>query len=433
MKRRVQAEISAWVSRNNRKPMVLLGPRQVGKTWLMKQTGNDHFETMVYINFERDKQLADIFTTDFDPLRILKVLEIASSTVITPGKTLVILDEIQEAAGGLTALKYFFEEIPELHILAAGSLLGVGTKTRASFPVGKVELMHIHPLDFREFLSAIGEPRFESLFESGDWQLLTAFHEKLIEILRSYYIVGGMPEAVQCHINGGTHTEVRRIQEQILMAYERDFSKHAPVEVVPRIRQVWDGFVGQLAKENKKFIYGLIRSGARAREYEAAIGWLLNYGLAIQVNRATKVERPLKAFVDSKSFKLYFHDVGLLAAMARLDPSIIVTGDSLFGQFKGALTEQFVVQQFVAHGFHDPVYWDNPSGQAEVDFIFEGASGLIPLEVKAADNLQSKSLKVFYSKHPKLKCYRTSLAGYRQDDWLTNVPLYALPISARNS
>lgn len=428
MKREAEQSIAQWVSKENRKPLVLLGPRQVGKTWLMRRAGEVHFETTIYINFERNQALAGIFETDLDPSRILKVIEIATSTKVVAGKTLIIFDEIQEAPKGITALKYFCEEMPELHVLAAGSLLGVGLKTRASFPVGKVELLYIQPLSFREFLSACSQTELVDLLLASQWELLGIFHRQLTDYLRYYYIVGGMPEAVNAYVESGDFHEVRRIQEQILMAYERDFSKHAPSEIVPRILQVWNGILPQLAKENKKFIYGLIRTGARAKEYESAIDWLLNYGLFIRVLRITKIERPLTAFADPKAFKLYLHDVGLLSAMAHITPETIVDGDALFKQFKGALTEQYVLQQYLAYGYHQPVYWENPDGQAEVDFIFESGNSIIPLEVKAADNLQSKSLRVFHGKHPDLHCFRTSLAGYRQDGWLSNLPLYALPV-----
>lgn len=429
MKRDAENTIVHWLQKKNRKPMVLLGPRQVGKTWLMKHVGRAYFESTVYINFERNQALSGIFESDFDPNRILKIIEIATGTAIVPGKTLLVFDEIQEAPKGISALKYFCEELPNLHILAAGSLLGVGVKARTSFPVGKVELLYVHPLSFREFLAACGQSELAEQIAKKQWELVSIFHEQLIERLRYYYIVGGMPEAVNAYISNNDFDEVREIQEQILMAYERDFSKHAPSDVVPRILQVWDGILPQLAKENKKFIYGLIRSGARAKEYEAAINWLLNYGLFNIVKRTSKIERPLAAFADPKAFKLYLHDVGLLSAMAQISPEVILAGDTLFKQFKGALTEQYVLQQYLAHGYHQPVYWENPDGQAEVDFIFEHNNSVIPLEVKASDNLQSKSLKVFHGKHPSLHCYRSSLAGYRSDEWLTNVPLYALPVS----
>lgn len=427
MKRSIQTSLVAWVKKKNRKPLVLIGPRQVGKTWLMKQLGHEHFEQVIYLNFEREKSMTTIFEDDYDPQRIVSALEVFSGKKAIMGQTLIILDEIQEALGGLTALKYFQEELPELHLVAAGSLLGVGTKTTTSFPVGKVELMHIHPMSFVEFLQAVGEDKLGQLIATKKLDIITVFHDRLVALLKTYYYVGGMPEAVKTYVETESLEDARNIQLQILEAYERDFSKHASKEIIPRIRQVWNTFVAQLAKENKKFVYGLIRTGARAREYESAIEWLMNYGLVHKVYRTTAARLPIKAYADSKHFKLFFHDVGLLAALAQLDARVILEGDKLFREFKGALTEQFVVQQLVAQGTGTPFYWTNDSGQAEVDFLFETQGVLHPLEVKAAENLQSKSLQVFHEKYTDVHCFRTSLSGYREEDWLTNIPLYAFP------
>lgn len=427
MKRSIQTSLVAWVKKENRKPLVLIGPRQVGKTWLMKQLGQEHFEKVIYLNFEREKSMTTIFEDDYDPQRILSALEVFSGKKIEMGQTLIILDEIQEAPGGLTALKYFQEELPDLHLIAAGSLLGVGSKTTTSFPVGKVELKHIHPMSFVEFLQAVDEEKLSQLISDKKMDLLAVFHDRVVALLKTYYFVGGMPEAVNTYTQTKTLQDVRDVQLQILEAYERDFSKHAPKEIIPRIRQVWNTFVAQLAKENKKFVYGLIRTGARAREYESAIEWLMNYGLVHAIYRTSAVHLPIKAYADSKHFKLFFHDVGLLAALAQLDARVILEGDKLFREFKGALTEQFVVQQLVGTGVGTPFYWTNDSGQAEVDFLFETQGVLHPLEVKAAENLQSKSLQVFHEKYTDVHCYRTSLSGYREEDWLTNIPLYAFP------
>lgn len=427
MKRSIQTSLVAWVKKKNRKPLVLIGPRQVGKTWLMKQLGEDHFEQAIYLNFEREKSMATIFEDDYNPQRIVSALEVFSGKKIEMGQTLIILDEIQEAVGGLTALKYFQEELPNLHLVAAGSLLGVGSKTTTSFPVGKVELKHIHPMNFVEFLQAVGEEKLSQLISDKETDLLSVFHDRIVALLKTYYFVGGMPEAVNIYTQTQSLQDVRDIQLQILEAYERDFSKHAPKEIIPRIRQVWNTFVAQLAKQNKKFVYGLIRTGARAREYESAIEWLTNYGLVHAIYRTSAAHLPIKAYADSKHFKLFFHDVGLLAALAQLDARVILEGDKLFREFKGALTEQFVVQQLVAAGAGTPFYWTNDSGQAEVDFLFETQGVLHPLEVKAAENLQSKSLQVFHEKYSDVHCYRTSLSGYREEDWLTNIPLYAFP------
>lgn len=427
VRRNIQTSIAQWATRKNRKPLVLIGPRQVGKTWLMKQLGHDEFQQVIYVNFERERSMSGLFEGDYDPQRIVIALEVFSGKRIEPGKTLIILDEIQEAHGGLTALKYFQEELHQLHVIAAGSLLGVGTKTTSSFPVGKVELMHVFPMNFTEFLQALGEDRLSELITGQKPDLTEVFHQRLVSLLKAYYFVGGMPEAVGTYAETESPQAVRNIQLQILDAYERDFSKHAPKEVIPRIRQIWDTFVSQLAKENKKFVYGLIRTGARARDYESAIEWLMNYGLVHKVYRTSAAKLPLKAYADSKHFKLFFHDVGLLTAMARIDTRVILEGDKLFGEFKGALTEQFVLQQLVAQGTGTPFYWTNDSGQAEVDFLFETRGLVYPLEVKAAENLQSKSLQVFHEKYADIRCYRTSLSGFREEQWLTNIPLYAFP------
>ncbi len=427
MKRSIQTSLVAWVKKKNRKPLVLIGPRQVGKTWLMKQLGEDHFAQVIYLNFEREKSMATIFEDDYNPQRIVSALEVFSGKKIEMGQTLIILDEIQEAVGGLTALKYFQEELPNLHLVAAGSLLGVGSKTTTSFPVGKVELKHIHPMNFVEFLQAVGEEKLSQLISDKETDLLSVFHDRIVALLKTYYFVGGMPEAVNTYTQTQSLQDVRDVQLQILEAYERDFSKHAPKEIIPRIRQVWNTFVAQLAKQNKKFVYGLIRTGARAREYESAIEWLTNYGLVHAIYRTSAVHLPIKAYADTKHFKLFFHDVGLLAALAELDARVILDGNKLFREFKGALTEQFVVQQLVGTGVGTPFYWTNDSGQAEVDFLFETQGVLHPLEVKAAENLQSKSLQVFHEKYTDVHCYRTSLSGYREEDWLTNIPLYAFP------
>lgn len=385
MKRSIQTSLVAWVKKKNRKPLVLIGPRQVGKTWLMKQLGEDHFEQVIYLNFEREKSMATIFEDDYDPQRIVSALEVFSGKKIEMGQTLIILDEIQEAVGGLTALKYFQEELPDLHLVAAGSLLGVGSKTTTSFPVGKVELIHIHPMSFVEFLQAVGEEKLSQLISDKETDLLSVFHDRIVALLKTYYFVGGMPEAVNIYTQTQSLQDVRDIQLQILEAYERDFSKHAPKEIIPRIRQVWNTFVAQLAKENKKFVYGLIRTGARAREYESAIEWLTNYGLVHAIYRTSAAHLPIKAYADSKHFKLFFHDVGLLAALTQLDARVILEGDKLFREFKGALTAQFVVQQLVAAGAGTPFYWTNDSGQAEVDFLFEQIEVDQPRAVRAEE------------------------------------------------
>lgn len=427
MKRFVESELIKWRKSSSKKPLLIYGARQVGKTWLMKNFGRTAFDNVVYINFEKEIQLRTIFEQDYNPERIVKLLEIHANEKIVAGKTLVIFDEIQDAKGALTSLKYFREEMNELHIMGAGSLLGIALKQQTSFPVGQVEFLHLHPLNFTEFLLATdNENLVELIQKTSDWQLVTTFKERYISLLKNYYFVGGMPEAVQSFCENKNFDAVRQIQENILLSYEQDFSKHAPAEIIPRIRMIWNSLVSQLAKENKKFIYGLIKEGARAKEFELALTWLEDYGLIYKIYRTKKANFPLSAYIDLNAFKTYSIDVGLLAAMGNINPKILLEGDALFQEFKGALTEQFVLQELITSKNKQIHYWANDSGGAEIDFIFEVNNTIIPLEVKANENLQSKSLKTFSLKNPSIYCYRTSLSNYREESWLTNVPLYAI-------
>lgn len=427
MIRFVENELIKWKTSPSKKPLLIYGARQVGKTWLMKNFGRTAFDNVVYINFEKEIQLRTIFEQDYNPERIVKLLEIHANEKIIAGKTLVIFDEIQDAKGALTSLKYFREEMSELHIMGAGSLLGIALKQQTSFPVGQVEFLHLYPLNFSEFLLATdNENLVELIQKTSDWQLVTTFKERYISLLKNYYFVGGMPEAVQSFCENKNFDAVRQIQENILLSYEQDFSKHAPAEIIPRIRMIWNSLVSQLAKENKKFIYGLIKEGARAKEFELALTWLEDYGLIYKIYRTKKANFPLSAYIDLNAFKTYSIDVGLLAAMGNINPKILLEGDALFQEFKGALTEQFVLQELVTSKNKQIHYWANDSGSAEIDFIFEANNTIIPLEVKANENLQSKSLKTFSLKNPSIHCYRTSLSNYREESWLTNVPLYAI-------
>lgn len=424
MKRSAEKHLLAWKESLSRKPLLIYGARQVGKTWLMKQFGAQEFANTVYVNLEKEIPLRTLFEQDYQPQRILKTIETYFNQDILPGKTLLIFDEIQEAKGALTALKYFNEELAELHIIGAGSLLGIALKQQTSFPVGQVEFLHLYPMSFYEFLLATGNLKLVKLIEEKDWQLLISLRTNIISLLKSYYFVGGMPEAVLSFSLDNNYSQVRKIQENILLSYEQDFAKHAPTEVIPRIRMIWNAVVSQLAKENKKFIYGLIKEGARAKEFETALNWLENYGLIYRVNRTKKANFPLAAYSDLSAFKLYILDVGLLGAIGNLNPKTIVEKEQLFSEFKGALTEQFVLQELKATGLKQLYYWANDSGSAEIDFIFENLNTIIPLEVKASENLQAKSLKTFALKYPGIHCYKTSLSDYRQESWVTNVPLY---------
>lgn len=425
MERVVLEELLQWKQGKSRKPLLLRGARQVGKTWIMKEFGRKHYDQVVYINFERDKLLQDLFKTDFNIQRILSALQIQSGIVPQADNTLIIFDEIQEAEGALTSLKYFQEEAPEYHVMGAGSLLGIALNN-TSFPVGKIQFVEMHPMNFYEFLESIGEIGILNLLKVKDWQLIQTFHERIIELLKQYYFVGGMPEVVKNYVDQRNYIEVRKLQFDILSAYELDFAKHAPQQIIPKIRMVWKSLPSQLARENKKFVYGLVKSGARAREYEDALNWLVDYGLIHRIYRISKPGFPVRSYEDLKAFKLYALDTGLLGALSGLDAQVLLHKNKLFTEFKGALTEQFVLQQLMSEmGIH-PNYWSNDTSNSEVDFIIEHQQNLFPIEVKADENLQSKSLKSYHQQFDPKMSIRTSLSYFRKEDWLINIPLYAI-------
>jgi len=415
-----------WKTKANRKPMIIRGARQVGKTWLMKAFGEKEYEQTAYINFESNKLLKGIFEQDFDIKRIITALQIETGLTIKSDNTLIIFDEIQEAPGALTSLKYFFENAPEYHILSAGSLLGVALNRQTSFPVGKVDFLDLYPLNYIEFIIAKGEQQLADLLTSGDWNLIKLYKNRYIELLRQYYYVGGMPEAIVAFTNNEDFLEVRTIQNSILDAYEQDFSKHAPHQIVPRIRMLWNSIPAQLAKENKKFLYGLVKEGSRAKEYELAMSWLIDCGLVHKVYRATKPALPLKAYEDNGAFKLFLLDVGLLAAMGTLDTKTLLQGNFIFEEFKGALTEQFVLQQLKTAKEIAIYYWSAENATAEIDFLIQHGDKVIPIEVKAEENLQAKSLRNFVNKYHPAVAIRTSMSDFREKEWLTNFPLYAI-------
>ena len=419
-------ELINWKNSSARKPLLIKGARQVGKTWLMKSFGESEYENCIYVNFESNKRLQNIFTDDFDIRIIITALEVETGKSITSKSTLIILDEIQEANGALTALKYFYENAPEFHIISAGSLLGVALSKQTSFPVGKVAFLNLYPLSFPEFLEAINERPLLKLLKSKDWKLITAFKSKYIQLLKQYYFIGGMPEVVSTFAKNKDFAEARDLQNKILQAYELDFSKHASNEIVPRIRMLWNSIPSQLAKENKKFIYGAIKSGARAKEYELALEWLIDCGLVHQIKRVTKPAIPLKAYEDFTAFKLFLVDVGLLVAMGNVDAKSIIDGNALFQEFKGALTEQYVLQQLLINPQLSIYYWAAENATAEIDFLIQNEGKLTPIEVKAEENLKAKSLKLFYDKFKVEKAIRTSMSDYREEEWLINLPLYAI-------
>lgn len=419
-------ELKKWKESPTRKPMIIRGARQVGKTWLMKEFGKEFYEKCAYINFDDNSRMNKLFEEDFDLDRIIQGFKIESGVNIEPENTLIIFDEIQETPKALKALKYFCENAREYHIISAGSLLGVAIHEGTSFPVGKVDFMDLTPLSFFEFLEALGENELLKLLKNNDFPMIEVFDTKIKEYLKLYYYVGGMPEVVNAYATNKDLKEVRKIQKELLAAYEQDFSKHAPSNIVPRIRQLWNNIPTQLAKENKKFIYGLIKEGARAREYEIALSWLIDCGIVYQINRVNNCKVPLSAYQDFNAFKLYLLDVGLLAAMAEIDEKTLLDGNEIFVEFKGSLTEQYVLCQLKQCTDLNVFYWTADTGTAEIDFITQIRGNNVPIEVKASENLQAKSLKTFVQKYNTEINVRTSMSNYRKEDWLINVPLYSI-------
>lgn len=426
MQRECLKQLIEWKKSPRRKPLIIEGARQVGKTWLVKEFGNNHYQNCVYINFEQEKQLQSLFERDLNPQRIVEALQLHTNKSITPDNSLIFFDEIQAAPSGITSLKYFYEVAPEYHVIAAGSLLGMSVHTGESFPVGKVNFLQMHPMTFQEFLIAIGKEQLANALVGQRWDILQPFHEELCKTLKQYLVVGGMPEAVKDFIERKDFKIVQEIQREIIDSYERDFSKHAPINELPRIRKVWESIPLQLAKENKKFIYGLLREGARAKDYELAINWICDAGLLLKNNRIVKPELPLSHYVEPDIFKLYLVDVGLLSALSNLRPEIILDGNRIFTEYKGALTEQFVHQQLIQNKYEGVYYWTNDRSTAEVDFVIQKVGEIIPIEVKAESNVHAKSFKVFCDKYAPSTAIRTSMLPYKEEDWMTNVPLYGI-------
>ena len=424
MERILLKELKEWKNSPNRKPLIIQGARQVGKTWLMKTFGKTDFEQVIYLNFESSERLKNLFVADFNIQRILSVIEIETNQKIDVANCLLIFDEVQEAEKGLTALKYFYEQAPQYYIIAAGSLLGVSLQKNNSFPVGKVDFLQLCPLSFMEFLQNTGEAMLANELVNKNWEVVSTFHEKLVEKLRLYYFIGGMPEAVVSYIENNDLKMVRTIQQKIIVGYENDFAKHAPNEIVPKIRMVWQSLISQLAKENRKFIYGQIKKGSRAKDFETAINWLVDAGLVLKVNRIETPMLPLNAYADFDSFKLFLLDVGLLNAIGNIDQKILLEKNNILTQFKGALTEQYVCQQLKIKTAL--FYWSVANSLAEIDFLIQSKNEIIPIEVKAEENVKSKSLKVYVEKFSPKIAVRTSMNAYREESWLVNVPLYAI-------
>lgn len=425
MKRNALQQLLDWKHSTHRKPLLLNGARQVGKTWLMKEFGRTAYKKVAYVNLDGDPLLKNAFEQDFDLSRLLLLLQIASRQTIHPDDTLLIFDEIQTNPAALTSLKYFCEKMPQLSIVAAGSLLGIGLHKGTGFPVGNVDRLDLYPMSFTEFLSAAGEDSLVELLQQQNWPLITSFKSRFIHWLRTYYYVGGMPEAVDAFCSEASFHSARRVQNRILRDYADDFSKHIPKSDLPYAQILWQSIPAQLAKERKRFVFSDVKAGLRGRQLEGALQWLTQAGLVSRVSCVSKPAIPLAAYTDTR-FKLYGLDVGLLAAQCELDEHTLLEGNRIFTEFKGALTEQYVQQQMRSECSLTPFYWSSERTHAEVDFLFTKGMDVIPLEVKAEENLKAKSLSVYRDTFSPRICIRTSMSDYRQEEWLLNLPLYAV-------
>ena len=432
MKRNILKELIKWKEIHNRKPLILNGARQVGKTYILQEFGHLYYKNTAYMNCDHNDILRNIFAPDYDTARIIRSISALTGIHIEPGETLIIFDEIQENPIILNSLKYFCENAPEYHIAVAGSLLGISLHSNVSFPVGKVDMLKMYPMTFDEFLIAIGQVQLVDLLRNGEKEIIDTLSLRLTDCLRQYYFVGGMPAAVREYSENGNLQTVRTIQQQILFDYRRDFSKHAPHTEVPRVNMVWDSIPAQLAKENRKFIYGAIKKGARASEFEIAIQWLLDAGLVYRVHRATSPTMPLKFYEEQSAFKLFMLDVGLMGAMTDTPAEAIIIGDNIFREYKGAFTELFVYTQLVPHNL--PLYYfSSNDSRIEIDFLAQSGTKIIPIEVKAEVNVKSKSLRTYIDKHPTLKGMRISMLPHSDQGWMENVPLYCVNFCMRGN
>ena len=425
MERSIYSNLKKWKESLTRKPLILQGARQVGKTYILKEFGAREYSEVVYINCDDNNDMQNMFV-DYDVDRIIRSLSAISGVSIKPSTTLLIIDEIQEVERGLASLKYFCEKAPEYHVAVAGSLLGITLHEGTSFPVGKVDMLYMYPMDFEEFLLAMGKEQLVELLRSNSWAALTPLRGMLTELLRQYYFVGGMPEAVKAYVERGDIWEVRSIHSKIIDAYRNDMSKHAPKQQVQRINMVWNSIPSQLARDNKKFIYGALRKGARANDFEIAIQWLVDSGLVHKVHRISKPVVPLKFYEDMSSFKLFLLDCGLLGALSETPPEQILIGDNVFEEYKGAFTENYVLQQLKSLPRTFVYYYSNDNSTLEIDFVVQHDTHIIPIEVKAEENLRAKALRQFVTDNPGLHGVRFSMSDYREQDWLTNVPLWAV-------
>ena len=426
MERTVLQQLTEWKSKRDRKPLILNGARQVGKTWLLREFAKREYSKEAYVVCRNNKLAKQIFSQDFDVTRILRALRALTGVDITPNDTLIVLDEVQDIPEAIEALKYFCEEAPEYHIAVAGSLLGISLHEGISYPVGKVNEINVYPMSFEEFLLAKGEDEACKLLASRDFDTISLLHDKFIDLLRQYYYVGGMPEVVKKYIETDALQEVRRIQNEILHGYEMDFSKHAPKDQVQRIRMVWNSIPSQLFKENKKFIYGAIRYGARAKDFEVAIQWLISAGLLYKVSRCTKIALPLDIYNDFSAFKLYTTDVGLLGAMVQTTPVQVLVKNDIFTEYKGGMTEQFVLQQMKSKGVCPICYYQAENSRLELDFVIQVEDHILPIEVKAGYSIKANSLTTLLKAKPELKAIRYSMLPYKEQGQLTCLPLYTV-------
>ena len=423
MKRAAYKQLLDWKQQSNRKPLIIQGARQVGKTYLMKSFGAAEYQDVAYFNFEITRTLSAIFQKGYAITSMISSLEILHGKPINPSETLIIFDEIQACPEALTALKYFYEEAPEYHIFAAGSMLGVAIHQGVSFPVGKVSFLPLYPLSFHEFLEASGAQSLLQAIDKDQLDILQMLALELLDYYKMYCFLGGMPEVLKNYFEYNDLNRSRGIQNDILQSYENDFSKHAPIAQLPRIRMVWQSIVPQLAKENSKFLYSFLRTGGRAKEFEMAIEWLKDAGVIHKVVRLSKPGIPITSYADFSDFKIYLSDVGLLGAMANLPIDVVLEGHRLFEEFKGVMAEQIICQLLLSNG-HSAHYWSPEAGKSEVDFVIQKDMRIVPIEVKSGENLRSRSLRVYFDKYQPQECIRTSLAGYQKQDWVKNIPMY---------
>lgn len=426
MRRRLMDDLIAWKDSPRRKPLIVNGARQVGKTWLLKEFGRTQFEHVAYLSLDNNDNACDLFRHGYDMQRIIDGISLLTDTPISPGSTLIVLDEIQAEPRALTSLKYFREDAPAYAVAAAGSLLGISANEGTGYPVGNVNTLNLYPLSFSEFLDATGNERFSRLIESADETLMNSLADKLEHLLKCYYFVGGMPEATLAYSESGSFSSARQVQAQILEDYLRDFAKHVPMRILQRTNEAWRSIPAHLAEENKKFVFGRIREGARSKEYEESLMWLSQAGLIVKVPRVTKPGMPLAAYDDGRSFKVFLLDVGLLGAMSGLDAESVAHGNSVYTEFKGALTEQYVCQQLICENGLTPFYWSADNSRGEIDFLVQGKGRTYPLEVKAEENLRAKSLRAFSERYEGMTPLRFSLSGFRDEGWMKNIPLWAI-------